>query len=503
MRPGRDPSSRLSGLVIAGTRSGSGKTLATLGLAAALQGRGLRVQGFKCGPDFIDPMHLAAVSGRPVHNLDGWILSREVVLDLVNRSAGDTHFCLVEGVMGLFDGASGSQEDGSTAQMAKWLGLPVLLVVDARSQGRSAAALIQGFAGFDPDLCLAGVVFTQVGGPSHAAMLREAMATYLPDLPCLGFLPRRPDLVLPSRHLGLCMPSDMAHDPKGGAPRPVSEVNGGQRDEAGFWDNQRRAALAEWVEQGLDLDALLRISTRAGINRSGTYPETAKPSGPVHTRLAVARDQAFCFYYQENLRLLEQAGAEVVSISPLYDKTLPDGVSGLYLGGGYPELHAALLAANHSMRDAVRDAARAGMPIYAECGGMMYLLAELEALGGERFPMVGFFPGRSRMLSRFQALGYREVESLSPGIFGPARTVFRGHEFHYSRLEDLPENPPAAAFRITDRHGRHSMAGFQSANVLASYVHVHFGSHPPAAAAFVRACADWAVSRDACIGCRQ
>ncbi|WP_051822344.1 cobyrinate/hydrogenobyrinate a,c-diamide synthase [Desulfonatronum thiodismutans] len=505
-------SGQVRGLVVAGTRSGCGKTLTTLGLAAAFREHGLRVQGFKVGPDFIDPTHLAAVSGRFVHNLDGWILSRDVILELFHLYAGDADVCLVEGVMGLFDGASGSEESGSTAQMAKWLGLPVVLVVDARSQGRSAAALVRGFRDFDPELRLAGVIFSQVGGPSHEALIREAMSTYLPDLPCLGFLPRRPDLVLPSRHLGLVMAADLDGSP---AEKPSEDVPGGMsdgmvgaenqdREHPVFWDSQRREGLAAWAEQGLDLEWIQRISKRpvftnpasAGQATDSALPPGSLPGAASGVTIGVARDPAFCFYYQENLRLLERAGARLVFFSPLADKRLPEDVAGLYLGGGYPELSSAVLAANRPMREAIRKAAQDGMPVYAECGGMMYLLSELEDVDGKRFPMVGLFPGRARMFSRFQALGYRKVELLAEGVLGPAGTMLRGHEFHYSGLEEISENAYDPAFRVEDRRGRASLAGFRRGNVVASYVHLHFGSHPPAAGAFTRACERYAANRN-------
>ncbi|PTN33612.1 cobyrinate a,c-diamide synthase [Desulfonatronum sp. SC1] len=503
---------RIFGLVVAGTRSGCGKTLATLGLAAAFRDRGLRVQGFKVGPDFIDPTHLAAVSGRFVHNLDGWILSRDMALELFHRYALDADICLMEGVMGLFDGASGSEESGSTAQMAKWLGLPVILVVDARSQGRSAAALVRGFRDFDPELRLAGVIFTQVGGPSHEALLREAMAAYVPDLPCLGFLPRRSDLILPSRHLGLYLAGDLGRCPAEKSPElfsanmseRTSPPDNEDQEQGSFWDAQRRGALAAWAEQGLDLERIRQISAQpvlASLASAGRATESVSSSRG-HSGVApgitigVARDPAFCFYYQENFRLLERAGARLAFFSPLGDERLPEGVAGLYLGGGYPELYSAGLAANRALREAIWAAAQDGMPVYAECGGMMYLLSELEGVDGERFPMVGFFPGRARMYSRFQALGYRKVELLDEGVLGPAGTVLRGHEFHYSGLEEISESAREPAFRVADRRGRESLAGFRRGNVTASYVHLHFGSHPPAAAAFTRACERYAANRN-------
>lgn len=488
-----------TGLVIAGTHSGCGKTQAALALASALSERGLIVQGYKIGPDFIDPSHMSAVTGRATHNLDGWMMSRDAVLKLYQSSSTGADVCVVEGVMGLFDGASGKHESGSTAQMAKWLGLPVILVVDARSQGRSAAALIRGFRDFDPDLGVAGVLFTMVGGTGHKQMLREAMAKYLPDLPCFGMLPRRPDLAMPSRHLGLYMAQDLAQNHAGQAGRKTS--------------------LAAWIEQDADVQGLLSLTKtqaypQVGLQIDpGTCMDTAMETdmetdmgveiagGPNHSgmkgsnqnlvRLAVARDRAFCFYYQENLDLLRRAGAELVFFSPLEDKALPDDVQGIYFGGGYPELHASELSANESMRVHVRRAALEGMPVYAECGGLLYLLSNLENSKGLVFPMAGIFPLQARMHSRFQALGYREVVLASDCLLGRAGTVLRGHEFHYSALKNDQDHEAQNSYLARDRLGREFAAGFTRGNVLASFIHLHFTSQPQSAEALVAACARW------------
>lgn len=467
-----------AGLMVAGTHSGCGKTQVALALASALAGRGFCVQGFKAGPDFIDPTHLAAVTGRPVHNLDGWMLSRDAVLELFWRHGAGAEFCLVEGVMGLFDGASGQDEAGSTAQTAKWLGLPVALVVDARSQGRSVAALVRGFRDFDPDLKLAGVVFTQVGGPGHVRILREAMAAYLPELPCLGFLPRRPDLALPSRHLGLHLAQDVD------------------------WGANRRAALSAWIEQGADVAGLIALAGAKIVPCAGQSIEPGSmdcpaSSGPGEAgmgavRLGVALDQAFCFYYQENLDLLRRAGAELVFFSPLRDKGLPDTLQGLYLGGGYPELYAETLAANQVMRHAVLGAAQAGMPVYAECGGFLYLLESLEDGHGQVHPMAGVFASRARTHASFQALGYRRVVLSVDCLLGSRGTELRGHEFHYAGLTVAPSPQESMAYQARDRRGREFREGFVRWNALGSFIHLHFASQPRAARNFVAACASWA-----------
>ncbi|QLA14905.1 cobyrinate a,c-diamide synthase [Desulfolutivibrio sulfoxidireducens] len=453
------------GLVVASTGSGRGKTSVAVGLMAALSRRGLRVQAFKAGPDFLDPAHHARATGRDSHNLDTWMLSETAVRDVLARYAVHADVAVVEGAMGLYDGFSGRDETGSTAHLAKLLGLPVLLVVDARGMGRSVAALVKGFAAFDPGLCLRGVVFNQVGGEGHREILGEAMAS-LPEVPVLGMIPRDPGFTLPSRHLGLVDPAEVA--------------------DADAWIT----ALAGGVESGLDLDRLLDALPRRVL----VEPVPKRPP-EVRVRLGVARDAAFRFYYEENLRLVRQAGAEIVPFSPLSDPDLPAGLDGLYLGGGYPELHAAGLAANATMRRAVAAFADSGRPVYAECGGFMYLMDSLADASGQRFPMAGVFPFAAAMGPRFAALGYREVHTTAPTLLGPAGTVLRGHEFHYSRRVGEPAGI-AAVYALSGRKGPlPGPEGFHLGNVLGSYVHLHFGSNPDAAGAFAWAMAQARVSR--------
>lgn len=338
----------MKALVVCGTHSGCGKTSVTLGLLRALCRRGLRVQPFKVGPDFIDPGLHAAAAGRESHNLDTWMMPEAAVRALFARHAHDADVAVVEGVMGLFDGRSGADEAGSTAHLAKLLGLPALLVADASSQARSMAALVQGFARFDPGLRLAGVALNRVASPRHAALLREALEA-AGDAPLVGLLPREASIGLGSRHLGLVTAEDT------------------QALDA------RLDALADWVEQGMDIDALLAALPDVAL----TATEDAEPPCPPQARIGVARDSAFCFLYAENLRLLEAAGAELVFFSPLADAALPPDLHGLYLPGGYPELAAAELAANAAMRAAVRDFCASGRVVWAECGGYMYLLDRL------------------------------------------------------------------------------------------------------------------------------
>jgi cobyrinic acid a,c-diamide synthase len=443
-------SSPLSAIVVAGTHSGVGKTSVTLGLIGAFRRRGLTVQPFKVGPDFIDPLHHQHASGRPARNLDGWMLDPEINLERFARATADADVAVIEGVMGLFDGSEGKSDRGSTAEMAKLLGLPVLLVIDASAMARSAAALIHGYVSFDPDLRVAGVILNNVGSETHAGMIRDAVAG---AVPILGALPRAKDLVVPERHLGLHLP----HEAR-----------------AEYVDQ-----LATLIEEHIDLDALLANS---GIERRTA--QAAAPSPPQRIRLALARDEAFCFYYTDNLELLEQAGAELVSFSPI-DEPLPENIDGIYLGGGYPELHADKLAANTSTRKAIREFASAGGPIYAECGGLMYLARTLE-LNGETHPLCGVLPFSTTMPAPL-AIGYVEVTTTG-GPFGSGQTA-RGHLFHHSAIAGDPLTD--RCYRIKNSHGEETQEGYLIDNVLASYAHLHLASNPALAAAFIDQCASF------------
>ena len=442
-------------LVIGGVASGVGKTTVTLGLLSALRRRGLTVQPFKVGPDFIDPGFHRLASGRPSRNLDAWMLSRSYCVESFARHSADADLAVVEGVMGLFDGAEGKSDEGSTAQMAKWLGAPVILVVDAEKMARSGAAVVLGFEHFDPDLHLAGVIFNQVAGEGHYRFLVEGLAGVTEAEP-LGYLPRREDLALPERHLGLVTARE----------RSFSET---------FFDR-----LARTFEETVDVDRLVAMA------RSQVLPQATatSPRRQVRARIGVALDHAFQFYYPDNLEELETAGAELTYWSPLTDSKLPD-VDALYLGGGYPEVHARELAANEPMRRAVRNFAESGGPIYAECGGLMYLAEALEDLEGRIHPMVGLLPTTIRINPRRLTLRYVEVELGEPTLLGAPGTVIRGHEFHYSRMDEPPSNTRRVYRLRTRRGGGEQPEGYVCGTVLASYVHLHFGSNPSVARALV------------------
>ncbi len=455
----------MKGLVVAGTQSGAGKTTLTLGLMAAWLRRGIAVQPFKVGPDFIDPGHHARAAGRPSYNLDGWMMPREENLRIFHTHTRAAAVAVVEGVMGMFDGYDGKTEAGSTAQMAKWLGLPVVLLVDARSMARSAAALVHGFATFDPEISLAGVIFNRVGSPTHLDYLRQALEQ-AGKVRCFGGLPRETELAIPERHLGLVTTEDH--------PLEGAYLEG----------------LADLVEKHLDLDGLLASLPPVPLGET-----SAAACPPPAIRLGVARDRAFCFYYPDNLEWLANFGAEIIPFSPLDDQDLPAGLHGLYLGGGYPELFARQLSANLPMLQAIRAQAEAGLPIYAECGGLMYLCREISDLEGGCHAMAGVLPFVVRMLPRLKALGYREVTLAADGLLGPAGTRARGHEFHYSEIISAPAEFPRLYQLTARRGGAPVQEGYTVNRVLASYVHLHFGSNPEVARHLVACCQKFKENR--------
>jgi cobyrinic acid a,c-diamide synthase len=449
-----------------GTHSGCGKTTLSLGLLAALKARGMAVQPFKVGPDFIDPGVHTRIAGRQSRNLDGWMVGREWNEKLFGRLMAGADAGLIEGVMGLFDGYDGLTEAGSSAEMAKWLGTPAVLVVDARSMARSAAALVYGFIHFDPGLRFAGVIFNRVGGDRHLRYLREAISSSCPEAVVLGGIPREEAVRIPERHLGLITADEMELDSE--------------------WQNR----LAGLVEKHLDIDLLLE-NTRCSIRA-----EEASQKGPGVGRrvdIGVARDAAYCFYYADNLELLEKAGARLHFFSPLNGERLPEKCSGAYLGGGYPELFADVISRNTGFLDSLRAAAAGGMPLHAECGGLMTLGRYIETIEGERRPMAGILPFGTRMLGRLKALGYTEAVLRRDCLLGEPGRVMRGHEFHYSEIvEQGTDSSLEYAYDILGRKTEVSrLEGYQLGSVLASYVHLHWGSAPEAAERFVLRCAQW------------
>lgn len=456
----------MKSFVVAGTQSGAGKTTIALAFMAALKRRGLVVQPFKVGPDFIDPGHHTLAAGRVSHNLDGWMMSRKENVAIFHRYAGEADVAVVEGVMGLFDGFSPVEEDGSTAQMAKWLDAPVALLMDVHATVRSVAAIARGFAEFDPKVKWAGLIGNRVGSASHAALLKETMSQ-APEMRFLGGLRKNTEIGMPERHLGL-----------------ITAEEGGLSEE-------NLEMLREWLEEGVDVDSFL---DNLPDQKTGPLPNEVEGKADRDVAIGVARDKAFCFYYQENLRRLEEAGAELVYFSPLEDRQLPSGLRGVYLGGGYPELFAERLAGNTSLLHEISLLADAGLPIYAECGGMMYLGQGMTDLSGRTWELAGVLPFKTRMLTRLRSLGYREVTFTVDTILGPAGSVCRGHEFHYSEIAEASDSQHinVRAYDVAGRKGPvPETFGFSTGNTLASYVHLHFGSNPLLADTFVSSCRRW------------
>ena len=458
----------MKSILIAAPSSGSGKTTISLGIMAALRKRGLVVQPFKVGPDFIDPGHHTAVCGRVSRNLDGWMLSKDYVASSFKKACNGADMAVIEGVMGLFDGVSGMSEDGSSAQIAQWTGSSVILVVDARSMARSAAALISGFEKFDEDVNIAGVIFNRVGSERHKKMLKDAVESHC-KAKILGFIPRDEGLRMPERHLGLVTAEE------GFSPEFIHR-------------------LAKVIEENVDLDGLLTLSLPSpcgrGLRGGGTVESSPSPQpspvkGEGAVKVAIARDKAFSFYYEDNFDILRNLGAEIVFFSPLADRILPEGITALYIGGGYPEVHAETLSANKAMLDSIREFAESGGTIYAECGGFMYLTEGIVDFDGNFYKTVGLFSTRAKMLKSRKALGYVEVEATEDNPLSKKGSKIRGHEFHYSEIEDMPESVERA-YRVTKANGGEVWAeGFRYKNTLASYVHLHFGRNPEWAKRFI------------------
>lgn len=450
-------------LVVAAPSSGSGKTTVATGLMAAFAARGLAVSPHKVGPDYIDPGYHALATGRTGRNLDAYLCGPELVAPLFLHGARGCDIAVVEGVMGLYDGAAGEGELASTAQVAKLLGAPVVLVVDASSQSRSVAALVHGFVSWDPGVRVGGVILNKVGSARHEELLREALDSV--GVPVLGALRRARPVETPSRHLGLVPVAER----RALAVSAVSEM----------------AAL---VSRGCDLPALEALARTAGTVPGGSAPWTPdfspthdhppRSAGRPRPKVAVAGGPAFTFSYAEHTELLTAAGAEVVTFDPLHDEELPEGTAGLVIGGGFPEVYAAELSANEPLRKAVAELAAAGAPIAAECAGLLYLCRELEGS-----PMCGVLDATARMAERL-TLGYRDAVAVGDSVLAAAGTRMRGHEFHRTAVE--PGAGAAPAWGIRGRERR--VEGFVQRGVHASYLHTHWASEPGVARRFVERC---------------
>lgn len=416
----------LKAFMIAAPSSGAGKTTLTMGLIAALRKRGLTVQPFKVGPDYIDPAYHSALAGRTCINLDTWMTDEAFATKAFELHCAGADVAVVEGVMGLFDGKG---DRGSSAHVAKLLDLPVILTVDAKKAAQSVAATLYGFENFDPEVNVSGVIFNQIASTRHWGMVEGALNNRC-KAEALGYLPKNPELALPERQLGLVS----AHEH--GLPETYLDLLVGE------------------IEEHIDLDRLLDSAASKKIAEA--VPSIKQEST---VRLGIARDEAFCFYYQDNLDLLEQAGIELVPFSPINDSVLPENIDGLYFGGGFPEEFTGRLAQNRSMLESVRNFSG---KILAECGGLIYLTK----------PFAGLINGTIEMTDKLQACGYREVSFNRDTILGTKGTKLRGHEFHWSKWVEKPSEG-YGALQTEDKAW-----GYADDCILASYFHIHFASNP-------------------------
>lgn len=465
-------------ILLAGTHSAAGKTTLTIGLTLALKKRGLDVQPFKAGPDYIDPSYHTLISSRICRNLDTWMLSEDTILELFQRQAQSSDISIIEGVMGLYDGLR-DKENGSSAHLAKMLKSPVILIVDAGSMSRSAAAVVLGYKEFDRDVELKGIILNNIGSPAHYCNAKKSIENHT-GLSVLGFLPRDKNLSLPERHLGLIPADEKA---------PLDSF---------------KKKLLNLVEKNINVDKIINISRKAE-----EFPCFSGLAGRAHCAgcgtnrisIAVAFDQSFNFYYQDNLDILESFGGRLIKFSPLVDNKLPKDIRGLYIGGGFPELFGRELSANAGLRDDIYKRAKEGMPIYAECAGLMYLTEKIINFAKNKFPMVGIFKGTVNMGNRLQALGYVNIEVMNDNILSKKGSKLRGHMFHWSYFEDEVRKENFAyrvipAFSKPLRHRESKLRGLGldglvKWNVLASYTHLHFASNTGLAKNFIEKCKEW------------
>ncbi len=451
-------------IVIGGTHSGVGKTSVAVGLMGALARRGRNVQGFKVGPDFLDTSFHTAVTGRPSRNLDSWMIPRKKIPSIFASGCEDADVAIIEGVMGIFDGIDGKSEAASTSELAKMLNAPVILVIDAYGLAGSAAALVLGYKSLDPKLRLSGVILNRVAGDTHAEMCRDAINRYS-KVPVLGAIPVNRDIALPERHLGLVPATEMEN-------RKVLD------------------RIIDHVESHVDLDRIEALARSAGQLRVPEKPRVRRAMVRDETVIAIARDRAFNFYYQESLDRLVEAGARLEFFSPIEDQVIPENASGLYIGGGYPEVYASGLAANHAMLDSVAKYAEDGMPIYAECGGFMYLTKSIQDLDGVEHRTVGLLDAKTSMVKRL-TLSYTLGKATRPNILTRTGNTVRGHEFHFSALKDLPRD---AEFAYELKRGigvGDGRDGWTCYDTLASYMHTNFASDERMAERFVEACTQY------------
>tara|TARA_A100001037_G_C15144127_1_gene635383 strand:- start:2056 stop:3420 length:1365 start_codon:yes stop_codon:yes gene_type:complete len=449
----------MSGFVLAGVKSGVGKTTIATGIMSALTRSGFNVQPFKAGPDYIDPSYHSSVCNNVSRNLDSWMLDESVIVELYNRSASKADISIVEGVMGLFDGHSNLNEYGSTAHVSKLLKLPVVLIADASKVARSVAAEILGFKLFDPEVNIEGVILNGINSERHLEFCKPQIEETT-GIPVLGYMPRKPELIQPERHLGLI---------------PTIE---------GTIANNWIESLVEQIKATIDLDMLLKISQKASLAKSNSqiFPqESLEPS----VKIAIAQDRAFNFYYQDSLDLLSAWGAELIPFSPIEDPELPSNIDGIYMGGGFPEVYAEELSSNKSMITSIVGASRKNIPIYAECGGLMYLGRNIISATGTSLPMAGIFQYQSMMKNAQLTLGYRQIESQIQTPILQTNQSTKGHEFHWSYL-NKKTTEMEGLYKISNQSNR--IEGFNINKTYATYIHIHLASNPKLAQNFINFC---------------
>ncbi len=436
--------------IVSGTSSGSGKTTVALGLMAALTQKGYSVQPFKCGPDFIDPGLHKLITGKVSRNLDLWMSGEEFSRKTLARNSRGADIAIIEGVMGMFDGGI-----SSSGALSEAFDIPGILVLDVRSMAESAAAIVKGFETLRPEAAPKGIILNRVASTRHLQLVSDAIREHC-QAEILGYLPRTLEFSIPSRHLGL-----LTGDESPLGPEAIQ-------------------LLAKTVADHVDLDRLLQLCG-SGPETAGSVPARVS-AGPKKTRcrIGVARDKAFCFYYEDNFDILRDAGCDVTFFSPLTDTELPNDVDALYLGGGYPELYAKELSNNKKMLAAIRQWIENDRPVYAECGGFMYLTRGIVDEAEVLHTMVGAFPVQARMQKSRASLGYREAQTQAPCCFGPTGTILRGHEFHYSSIDTMP---PHITRVYALNNGTHE--GYTYKKTLGGYLHLHFGFAPQVADEFI------------------
>ena len=460
--------SKIPRIIIAGTHSGVGKTTIVTGLLAALKQQGFTVQSYKVGPDYIDGGYHQLASGKVTHNLDTWLVPTEKVVPIFAKTAVGNDMVVVEGVMGLYDG--GRQGVSSTAAIAKLLKAPVILVIDAKSMGESAAAIALGYKMYDPDVNLVGVIINRLGSASHQQMVTEALERI--DIPVLGCIYRNEAIGMPERHLGLT---------------PVTEHNA----------QAMIAELCAQISKQVDVTKIISIANSAPELCTTMENLITADQSLSRVRIGVAQDEAFSFYYPESLGILKTMGAEIIPFSPLNDTHLP-AVDGLLFGGGFPEMFISQLDANVSMRQSIADACQAGMPVYAECGGFMYLSKKIIDFDGKQYDMVGAIPASCSMQTKLQTVGYVEATALTDNALCLAGECMRGHEFHFSRMDsDESSEPFPWAFEFKKvRTGIVYPGGYAHGNILASYLHMHFAGNEQAASRFITKCREFKLGNN-------